>query len=776
MPVERCTVGGVRGWRWGKAGKCYTGSDGRERATAQGRAARASGYGKADPGRGSATGGVSDTLGADVDATTLHRRRKKAKKVPAKKAATPKNGATTKVDTGSLAAGGKVQPQVGGPGGAPARDPFHIPPVSEVKVELIDLDSIGGLKKAIEEDGTTGVWEGLEKGIRPMFGSPGGKRALAGKIVKLFPDHEVYVEPFVGGGAVFFAKEAADKEAIGDVEDDIAHAYAFAKELTAAQQKALDKLPKKADAATFKALQKATPKGDAERFHRFLYLTKFGFGGFGPKARSVSKLRVTEGGTLDSVLKRLAAVRTRLKDVEVFHGDFAKLAKKHDGAGTLHFFDPPYEGTTWEGPVPAFDDVLKVAKGLKGRVVLTYAGTPKVIKALKAAGFRVQAVKVTRVSSTVDDGRQVAIGREIVATSWDSRKKVDPKAISKAERSGAALIAEAQAVARSVARHAVGFALDFAEAHGDDLTDREKHFLRELPGLYVGLHSQLAEIKLRKAEHGPVGVTMDVFAHAAAGLGSLARQIIPKLPQPKKMDDGYQPKHRATYTLERAVEAGTLLMGLVGRFEGEGSPETKAKGKKTVKVDVEGGKLTPASVALLKEAGLVIAEGEPSETPDEDTPPAQLAKRAVSVDLGLYFEEEDDLAVEKKADERFVLAVVLEPTDGAKGTGAKKPDAQKDIYSDTDVRKAAHYWAAAGMRPGLMHKEFIADKVRILETYLAPIAFKVKDAAGKLRSVRKGSWLMAFRVVDTKLWKAIRSGELTGLSVGGTAHREPESA
>jgi DNA adenine methylase len=35
----------------------------------------------------------------------------------------------------------------------------------------------------------------------------GGKQHLASKILDLIPEHRIYCEPFLGGGAVFFAKE-----------------------------------------------------------------------------------------------------------------------------------------------------------------------------------------------------------------------------------------------------------------------------------------------------------------------------------------------------------------------------------------------------------------------------------------------------------------------------------------------------------------------------------------------------------------------------------------
>lgn len=38
MPVERCTKNGVKGYRWGSSGKCYTGPGAKEKALKQGRA------------------------------------------------------------------------------------------------------------------------------------------------------------------------------------------------------------------------------------------------------------------------------------------------------------------------------------------------------------------------------------------------------------------------------------------------------------------------------------------------------------------------------------------------------------------------------------------------------------------------------------------------------------------------------------------------------------------------------------------------------------------
>ncbi len=60
-------------------------------------------------------------------------------------------------------------------------------------------------------------------------------------------------------------------------------------------------------------------------------------------------------------------------------------------------------------------------------------------------------------------------------------------------------------------------------------------------------------------------------------------------------------------------------------------------------------------------------------------------------------------------------------------------------------------------------------KVKILESYLAPAPFEMSGT-----QVRKGTWLLAVRVLDDGLWARIKSGELTGLSIGGSAARSAE--
>ncbi|WP_375761750.1 XkdF-like putative serine protease domain-containing protein [Corallococcus exercitus] len=113
-------------------------------------------------------------------------------------------------------------------------------------------------------------------------------------------------------------------------------------------------------------------------------------------------------------------------------------------------------------------------------------------------------------------------------------------------------------------------------------------------------------------------------------------------------------------------------------------------------------------------------------------------------------------------DERFVLGIVLEP---------EVVDAQGDIYSADEIRAAAHRFMEDFGGLGLMHRLRVNGQVKVLESYLAPTDFTVGELA-----VRKGTWLLAVRVLSDELWERVKSGDLTGFSIGGSARRVPEPA
>ena len=53
----------------------------------------------------------------------------------------------------------------------------------------------------------------------------GGKQRMIKHILPLIPSHRIYVEPFFGGGSIFFAKGPSYLEVINDINDNVVNFY-----------------------------------------------------------------------------------------------------------------------------------------------------------------------------------------------------------------------------------------------------------------------------------------------------------------------------------------------------------------------------------------------------------------------------------------------------------------------------------------------------------------------------------------------------------------------
>ncbi len=106
------------------------------------------------------------------------------------------------------------------------------------------------------------------------------------------------------------------------------------------------------------------------------------------------------------------------------------------------------------------------------------------------------------------------------------------------------------------------------------------------------------------------------------------------------------------------------------------------------------------------------------------------------------------------SEEHIVCGIVYEPD---------VEDAQGDKANEVEIRKAAYQFMEEVQTFRVMHKGKKV-KVKILESYIAPVDFVVVN-----KSIKKGTWVLTVRVLDKKIWKAVKDGELTGFSMAGYA-------
>lgn len=177
----------------------------------------------------------------------------------------------------------------------------------------------------------------------PPLSYYGGKQKMLRHILPLIPPHEVYVEPFAGGAAVFWAKRPARLEVLNDTNTLV---YSFYKAARLCPQALITRLEatlySRHEYRAALAVRHKPHATTLERAVAFFVLTQQGFcgligsWGFGKQPRAPLGVRYTN----KIAALRAAALRLRTAQVECM--DAIACIRRYDQPGAFMFIDPPY--------------------------------------------------------------------------------------------------------------------------------------------------------------------------------------------------------------------------------------------------------------------------------------------------------------------------------------------------------------------------------------------------------------------------------------------------
>lgn len=237
--------------------------------------------------------------------------------------------------------------------------------------------------------------------VQPAAGYIGGKRNLAGRLVRLIEqiDHDGYAEPFVGMGGVFLRRRSRPKvEVINDASGDV---VTFFRVLQEHYAYFIDHLRFRiASRAEFERLMALPPEHltDLNRAARFLYLQRLAFGG-GVRSRSFGVDR-TQGARFNVTKLEpiLADLHERLAGVTIERLDFGAFIQRYDRTGMLFYLDPPYWGCERDYGQDVFGrgDFERLAEqlaGIRGAFLMSINDTPGVRETF--ARFHLREVSTT---------------------------------------------------------------------------------------------------------------------------------------------------------------------------------------------------------------------------------------------------------------------------------------------------------------------------------------------------------------------------------------------
>jgi len=212
----------------------------------------------------------------------------------------------------------------------------------------------------------------------------GGKWLLAPWIIRHFPAHRIYCEPFGGGGSVLIRKMRTYGEIYNDLDGEIVNLFTMVRDRGPELQAKLTMTPFSRE--EFIAAYQETDD-PLERARRLVVKCFQGFGSNSALTakRSGFRANAARSGTIpahDWVSYPAALEHTirRLQGVVIEHRDAKLVMKGADGPETLHYVDPPYLLSTRGDPRPDYkhemneSDHVELAdflKELKGSVVLS---------------------------------------------------------------------------------------------------------------------------------------------------------------------------------------------------------------------------------------------------------------------------------------------------------------------------------------------------------------------------------------------------------------------
>ena len=181
---------------------------------------------------------------------------------------------------------------------------------------------------------------------RPFVKWAGGKGQLLPHLQPFLPARfSRYVEPFLGGGAVFFHLKP-ERALLGDSNPELMEAFHVVQEDVQALIAALDRhAPHVLDRDYYYELRSAAPNDPVARAARFIYLNKTCYNGL-YRVNRQGAFNVPFGrykrppGLYDA--ENLLAASRLLQDADLHQQDFAETMASA-GEGDLVYLDPPYD-------------------------------------------------------------------------------------------------------------------------------------------------------------------------------------------------------------------------------------------------------------------------------------------------------------------------------------------------------------------------------------------------------------------------------------------------
>lgn len=214
--------------------------------------------------------------------------------------------------------------------------------------------------------------------MKPPISYYGGKQVLASRIVKLIPEHRVYVEPFLGGAAVFFHKTPAPLEVINDTNRELINFYQVVQNDFVGLEKHIRITLHSRDHHRKATVIYNNPDmfSEIQRAWAVWVLANQSFssqlGGHWGYDKKKDHMAKKLNGKKEGFSEELAI---RLQNVQIECADALRIIRARDTEHTFFYLDPPYHNSDmghYDGyTVDDFVALLTLASKIEGNFLLS---------------------------------------------------------------------------------------------------------------------------------------------------------------------------------------------------------------------------------------------------------------------------------------------------------------------------------------------------------------------------------------------------------------------
>jgi DNA adenine methylase len=174
--------------------------------------------------------------------------------------------------------------------------------------------------------------------ILPPFCRQGNKYSMLDIILPLIPNHLIYVELFLGSGAVFFNKPKAKINILNDLDKNIINNLKLLKKASKKSEdynQNLNTIPK---------LKTFLSNHSLSIEDQLLYekiKSCYGYNGM----PVLKENNIYKNNNPFSIFKNIQVYQDKLKSTKLLSKDYEEIIDKFDSPKTFFFIDPPYENT-----------------------------------------------------------------------------------------------------------------------------------------------------------------------------------------------------------------------------------------------------------------------------------------------------------------------------------------------------------------------------------------------------------------------------------------------